>query len=63
MTGSVIFDPLLPLWLIAALALLVAAGLSLALLRGLSGWAFRALAGLVVLRAKRHQPPADFREQ
>src|SRR6056297_3478385 len=51
MTGSVIFDPLLPLWLIAALALLVAAGLSLALLRGLSGWAFRALAGLVVLGA------------
>ena len=51
MTGSVIFDPLLPIWLIAALALLVAAGLSLALLRGLSGWAFRALAGLVVLGA------------
>jgi len=51
MTGSVIFDPLLPVWLIAALAVLVAAGLSLALLRGLSGWAFRALAGLVVLGA------------
>jgi hypothetical protein len=51
MTGSVIFDPLLPIWLIAALALMVAAGLSLALLRGLSGWAFRALGGLVVLGA------------
>ncbi|GAW34673.1 hypothetical protein RA2_01725 [Roseovarius sp. A-2] len=51
MTGSVIFDPLLPVWLIGALAVLVAAGLSLALLRGLSGWAFRALAGLVVLGA------------
>jgi len=51
MTGSVIFDPLLPVWLIAALAVLVGAGLSLALLRGLSGWAFRALAGLVVLGA------------
>ncbi|MEQ8902889.1 MAG: hypothetical protein RID11_09075 [Roseovarius sp.] len=51
MTGSVIFDPLLPIWLITALAVLVAAGLSLALLRGLSGWAFRALAGLVVLGA------------
>jgi len=51
MTGSVIFDPLLPVWLIAALAVLVAVGLSLALLRGLSGWAFRALAGLVVLGA------------
>jgi hypothetical protein len=51
MTGSVIFDPLLPIWLIAGLAVLVAAGLSLALFRGLSGWAFRALAGLVILGA------------
>ena len=51
MTGSVIFDPLLPLWLIGLLAVLVAAGLSLALWRGLSGWAFRALAGFVVLGA------------
>ncbi|KNX41978.1 hypothetical protein ROTO_14460 [Roseovarius tolerans] len=51
MTGSVIFDPLLPVWLIAVLALLVASGLALALWRGLSGWAFRALAGLVVLGA------------
>jgi hypothetical protein len=51
MTGSVIFDPLLPVWLIGALAVLVAAGLCLALLRGLSGWAFRALAGLVILGA------------
>ena len=51
MTGSVIFDPLLPLWLIGVLAVLVAAGLALALWRGLSGWAFRALAGLVILGA------------
>ncbi len=51
MTGSVIFDPLLPVWLIGALAVLVAAGLALALWRGLSGWAFRALAGLVILGA------------
>ncbi|SEN11761.1 hypothetical protein SAMN04488077_11256 [Roseovarius tolerans] len=51
MTGSVIFDPLLPVWLIAVLALLVASGLALALWRGLSGWAFRALAGFVVLVA------------
>jgi hypothetical protein len=51
MTGSVIFDPLVPLWLIAALGLVVAAGLMLALWRGLSGWAFRAAAGLAVLAA------------
>ena len=51
MTGSVIFDPLLPGWLIAALAALVVAGLALALWRGLSGWAFRALAGLAILAA------------
>ncbi len=51
MTGSVIFDPLVPLWLIAGLGLLVSAGLMLAVRRGLSGWAFRALAGLAVLAA------------
>ncbi|MGM0662292.1 MAG: hypothetical protein ACQEUH_14085 [Pseudomonadota bacterium] len=51
MTGSVIFDPLVPLWLIAGLGLLVSAGLILAVRRGLSGWAFRALAGLAVLAA------------
>lgn len=51
MTGSVILDPLLPLWLIAGLAVLVAAGLGLALWRGLAGWPLRALAGLVILAA------------
>ena len=51
MTGSVIFDPLLPIWLIAVLAALVASGLALALWRGLAGWPFRALAGLVILAA------------
>ena len=51
MTASVIFDPLLPLWLIAVLAVLVSAGVVLALRRGLSGWALRALAALVVLAA------------
>lgn len=51
MTGSVVFDPLLPLWLIAALGALVLAGLGLALWRGLAGWPLRALAGLVILGA------------
>lgn len=51
MTGSVIFDPLLPLWLIACLAVVVAAGLALALWRGLAGWPLRTLAGLVILAA------------
>jgi|TARA_R110000851_G_scaffold188907_6_gene338963 hypothetical protein len=51
MTGSVVFDPLLPVWLIAALAALAACGLALALWRGLAGWPLRALAGLVILAA------------
>ncbi len=51
MTGSVIFDPLLPEWLIAGLAGLMAAALALALWRELSGWAYRALAGLAILAA------------
>jgi len=51
MTGQIIFDPLLP-W--AVLALLGGVGLVaavLALVRGLSGWALRLMAGLVVLAA------------
>ncbi len=51
MTGTVIFDPLVPIWLIAALGALAGAGLILALRRKLAGWAFRALAGLGVLAA------------
>lgn len=51
MTASVIFDPLLPIWLIAGLAILLAAGLGFALWRGLAGWPLRALAGLVILAA------------
>ena len=51
MTASIVFDPLLPWWLIAALAALLAAGIALALIRGLSGWALRGLAGLVMLAA------------
>ena len=37
MTGTLVFDPLLPLWLIATLGVLLGAGLVLALWRGLSG--------------------------
>ncbi len=49
MTGPVVFDPLLPwpmLWLLVGLALAL---VGLALWRGLSGWALRALAALVLL--------------
>ncbi|WP_121060701.1 hypothetical protein [Chachezhania antarctica] len=51
MTGTVIFDPLLPLPLLIALGVIAAAGVVLALWRGLSGWAFRAGAGLVLVAA------------
>ncbi|MGX9352759.1 hypothetical protein ACS3QZ_16300 [Shimia sp. W99] len=51
MTGQVLFDPLVPLWALIALALLCAVAISVALWRGLSGWAYRGLAGLVILAA------------
>ncbi|MDP4990392.1 MAG: hypothetical protein NWQ37_04170 [Marivita lacus] len=51
MTGSIVFDPLLPWVIIAVLAVLAASGVGLALWRGLQGWALRALAALVVLAA------------
>ena len=51
MTGSIVFDPLLPWLFIAVLATLAALGVGLALWRGLQGWALRALAALVVLAA------------
>ena len=51
MTSSIIFSPLLPWWLIAALLGMTSAGIALALWRGLSGWAFRALAALAVIGA------------
>ncbi|MEM6373796.1 MAG: hypothetical protein AAF727_13585, partial [Pseudomonadota bacterium] len=51
MTGTILFDPLLPWAVLAVLALLVAGGVVLAVMRGLSGWALRGLAGLVVLAA------------
>jgi hypothetical protein len=51
MTGTVIFDPLVALWLVAALAALALAGVILAARRGLAGWALRALAALVLIAA------------
>ncbi|SMP02417.1 DUF7408 domain-containing protein [Shimia sagamensis] len=50
MTG-VVFDPIVPLWLLAALAVLSGLAISVALLRGLAGWAWRGAAGLVILAA------------
>lgn len=51
MTGQIIFDPLLPWAVLAVLGGIVLTTGLLALLRGLSGWALRLLAGLVVLAA------------
>ena len=51
MTGTLIFDPLLPWLLIAVLGTALAIGIGVALWRGLSGWPLRALAGLVILVA------------
>jgi hypothetical protein len=51
MTGQIIFDPLLPWAVLALLGGVVLIAAVLALVRGLSGWAPRLLAGLVVLAA------------
>ena len=51
MTGSIVFDPLLPLWLIAVLGGMAMTGIALALWRGLSGWGLRGLATAVILAA------------
>ncbi len=51
MTGTVLFDPLIPLPLLIGLAVLAAIGVLLAVWRGLSGWALRGLAAVVVLGA------------
>ncbi|ABG30077.1 hypothetical protein CEP88_12090 [Roseobacter denitrificans] len=51
MTGQMIFDPLIPWTLLAAIAVLAMAGVVFAALRGLSGWALRGLAALVVIAA------------
>ena len=51
MTGQIIFDPLLPWAVLALLGGVVLVAAILALVRGLSGWALRLMAGLVVLAA------------
>ncbi len=51
MTGQIVFDPLLPWWLVASLGALALGGALLALWRGLSGWALRLLAGAVLVAA------------
>ncbi|UUV05840.1 hypothetical protein [Ruegeria sp. YS9] len=51
MTGTVIFDPLIPWPFLAAVGAIAAVGVALALWRGLSGWALRGLAALVVISA------------
>ncbi|MEW2918984.1 hypothetical protein AB1A64_18110 [Ruegeria sp. ANG10] len=51
MTGTVIFDPLIPWPVLAFVAAIAVTGVLLALWRGLSGWALRGLAALVVIAA------------
>lgn len=51
MTGTVIFDPLIPWPVLAIVAAIAVAGVLLALWRGLSGWALRGLAALAVIAA------------
>ncbi len=51
MTGTLVFDPLIPWQVLAIVAALALAGVVLALWRGLAGWALRALAALVLLGA------------
>ncbi len=51
MTGTIIFDPLIPWPALIAVALVALATVLLAGLRGLSGWGLRALAGFVIVAA------------
>ena len=51
MTSTILFDPLLPWPVLAALLVLAVLGTALAFWRGLSGWTLRGLAALVVLAA------------
>ena len=51
MTGQIIFDPLIPWPLLAVIAAVAMAGVLLAAWRGLTGWALRGMAALVVLGA------------
>ncbi|TMM52466.1 hypothetical protein [Sulfitobacter sabulilitoris] len=51
MTGTIVFDPLIPWPLLAGVGAIALLGVLAALMRGLSGWALRGLAALVVLAA------------
>jgi hypothetical protein len=51
MTQTIVFDPLVPLALLIAAAVVVFAGLALALWRGLAGAWLRGLGGVVVIAA------------
>jgi hypothetical protein len=51
MTAQIVFEPLLPLWLITVLAAVMLSGLLLAFWRGLSGALLRTLAAGVILAA------------
>ncbi len=51
MTGTVIFDPLIPWPILFVVASIAIAGVVLAVWRGLSGWALRGLAVLVAIAA------------
>ncbi len=51
MTNAIVFDPALPIWLIAALAGMALTALALAAWRGLSGWALRGIGAAIILAA------------
>ncbi|MFU8822918.1 hypothetical protein [Yoonia sp.] len=51
MTGTVIFDPLIPLFVVYVLAALAVLAVALAIWRRLPGWWLRGLAGLALLAA------------
>lgn len=51
MTGTIIFDPLIPWPALIAVATVALATVLLAGLRGLSGWGLRALAGMMIVTA------------
>jgi hypothetical protein len=51
MTSTIVFHPMIPIWLLAMVAAIALAAVILAVMRGLQGWALRGLAMLVVLAA------------
>ena len=51
MTNVIVFDPVLPIWLIASLGGMALAALALAAWRGLSGWALRGAGAALILAA------------